>query len=66
VLRDLSFVGDAPAHDLVAQVRAHGEPFAATLDGCTVHFAEPQPRVAPGQVVALYDDDALVAGGIAT
>jgi tRNA U34 2-thiouridine synthase MnmA/TrmU len=25
----------------------------------------PQPRVAPGQVVALYDDDALVGGGIA-
>jgi tRNA-specific 2-thiouridylase len=66
VVRDLSFVGDAPrARTLFAQVRAHGEPVAATLDGDVVHFEEPQPRVAPGQVVALYDGDTLLGGGIA-
>ena len=42
---------------------AHGEPVAATLDGSTVRFARPHPRVAPGQVVALYDGDLLVGGG---
>jgi tRNA U34 2-thiouridine synthase MnmA/TrmU len=31
-----------------------------------VRFVSPQPRVAPGQVVALYADDALLGGGIAS
>jgi tRNA-uridine 2-sulfurtransferase len=66
-LRDLSFVcghpGAVPVH---AQVRAHGEPVTATLDASTVRFSCPQSRVAPGQVVALYDGAALVGGGIAT
>jgi tRNA U34 2-thiouridine synthase MnmA/TrmU len=35
------------------------------LDGTTVRFANAQPRVAPGQVVALYDGDVVVGGGIA-
>jgi tRNA-specific 2-thiouridylase len=66
-LRDLRFTDAAPLLGaLMAQTRAHGEPFAATLDGTTVRFLRPQPRVAPGQVVALYDRDVLVGGGIAT
>ena len=67
-LRDLTFVDALPAGraDLYAQTRAHGEPVAASFDGTTVHFHAPQPRVAPGQVVALYAGDALVGGGIAT
>ena len=67
-MRDLHFI-DACAvvqRRSMAQTRAHGEPVAATLDGSTVRFARPQPRVAPGQVVALYDGDVLVGGGIAT
>jgi tRNA-uridine 2-sulfurtransferase len=68
-LRDLVFAAgpaSPPVRDLFAQARAHGEPVAAVLDGTTVRFGSPQPRVAPGQVVALYDGDALVGGGIAT
>jgi tRNA-specific 2-thiouridylase len=66
-LRDVTFVGAAPGPGVVhAQVRAHGEPVAAQLVGRVVRFVEPQPRVAPGQVVALYDGDTLVGGGIAT
>jgi tRNA-specific 2-thiouridylase len=65
-LRDLSFVGAPPSGaPLLAQVRAHGEPVEANLDGTRVTFGARQPRVAPGQVVALYDGEALVAGGIA-
>jgi tRNA-specific 2-thiouridylase len=63
-----SFVAGSPpsADDGVqVQVRAHGTPVAGRLDGDTVRFAEPQPRVAPGQVVALYDGDTLLGGGIA-
>jgi tRNA-specific 2-thiouridylase len=67
-LRELTYVDASPAGraDLFAQTRAHGTPIASTFDGTTVHFATSQPRVAPGQVVALYAGDALIGGGIAT
>jgi tRNA-specific 2-thiouridylase len=67
-LRDLTFVAGSPAgrDDLTVQTRAHATPVAATLDGTRVRFATSQPRVAPGQVVALYAGDALLGGGIAT
>ncbi|MET0896012.1 MAG: tRNA 2-thiouridine(34) synthase MnmA [Acidimicrobiia bacterium] len=65
-LRDLTFVGASRSGGaLHAQMRAHGDPVPVSLRDHIVVFATPQPRVAPGQVVALYDGDALVAGGIA-
>ena len=66
-LRDLHFVDGAPAAgDVVdVQVRAHGTPLPGRLDGSGVRFDRPQPRVAPGQVVAVYDGDTLLGGGIA-
>jgi tRNA-uridine 2-sulfurtransferase len=63
-LRDIAFVQTPPAKMLV-QTRAHGVPFGARLAGDTVYFDEPQQRVAPGQVVACYDGDRVVGGGIA-
>jgi tRNA-specific 2-thiouridylase len=63
-LRDAQFVRTPPPAVSV-QMRAHGEPFAGRLEGDTVVFATPQQRVAPGQVVALYDGDLVVGGGIA-
>ena len=67
-LTGLSFVAGPPGagEGLLVQSRAHGEPVAGRLVDGTVHFDEPQPRVAPGQVVALYRGDALVGGGVAT
>jgi tRNA-uridine 2-sulfurtransferase len=66
-VRDLRFVDSAPAPGdrLDVQVRAHGTPAAGRLDGWTVHFECPQPRVASGQVIALYAGDMLIGGGIA-
>jgi tRNA-specific 2-thiouridylase len=67
-VRDWSFVtgvAPAPGTTFTAQVRAHGAPVPAELDGDVVRFERSQPRVAPGQVVALYDGDVLVGGGIA-
>jgi tRNA-specific 2-thiouridylase len=67
-LGGLTFVtGSRPAagEPLLVQVRAHATPVGGRLDGDTVRFARPQPRVAPGQVVALYRGDLLVGGGIA-
>jgi tRNA U34 2-thiouridine synthase MnmA/TrmU len=53
---------------VLVQARAHGAVVPAALDGHVLHFEQPQPRVAPGQVVALYALDApdrVVAGAIA-
>ena len=64
----LTFVGGAPpsaSENVLVQVRAHATPFEGRLDGDVVRFARPQPRVAPGQVVALYRGDVLLGGGIA-
>ena len=64
----LTFVGGAPpaaSETLLVQVRAHATPFEGRLEGDVVRFARPQPRVAPGQVVALYRGDVLLGGGIA-
>jgi len=64
----LTFVAGAPppaSEPLQVQVRAHGTPFEGRLDGDRVRFARPQPRVAPGQVVALYRADTLLGGGLA-
>jgi tRNA-specific 2-thiouridylase len=63
-LRDLRLSRPLPTN-VFAQARAHGTPVAATVDGVDVVFATPQPRVAPGQVVALYDGDLCCGGGIA-
>jgi tRNA U34 2-thiouridine synthase MnmA/TrmU len=49
---------------LLAQARAHGTPFSASLVADELVFAEPQPRIAPGQVVAFYDGDVCCGGGI--
>jgi tRNA-specific 2-thiouridylase len=66
-VRDLTFVARRPdpADDVDAQVRAHGEPIRARLVGDMVRFGVAQPRVAPGQVVALYRGDELLGGGVA-
>lgn len=69
-LRDLRFVGGR-LHDgaaVLAQVRAHGRTVEAVLEGDALRYPAPEPMVAPGQVVALYDPDrpeVLLGGGIA-
>jgi tRNA-uridine 2-sulfurtransferase len=62
-LRDIQ-CSRTPPSPLLAQARAHSAPFAATLVGDELRFAEPQPRIAPGQVVAFYDGDVCCGGGI--
>jgi tRNA-specific 2-thiouridylase len=66
-LHELVFTSARPASDrlLGVQVRAHGPAVTGVLAGDRVRLATPAGRVARGQVVALYDDDELVGGGIA-
>ncbi|MEW6475941.1 MAG: tRNA 2-thiouridine(34) synthase MnmA [Actinomycetota bacterium] len=64
----LTFVAGEPppaTETVLVQARAHATPFEGRLEGDVVRFARPQPRVAPGQVVALYRGDTLLGGGIA-
>lgn len=64
-LRDLTFTCDQPGDArILAQCQAHGDAHPAILDGSTVRFEEPRQRVAPGQVVAFYDGDECLGGGI--
>jgi len=64
-LRHLTWTSGLPASgQLMAQYRAHGEPVAATLHDDRLLFAEPQQAVAPGQTVALYDDDRVLGGAL--
>jgi tRNA-uridine 2-sulfurtransferase len=67
-VHDLRFVAERPAPErrLSVQARAHGTPVAGRLEGNRIQFDARHPRVAPGQVVALYDGDVLLGGGIAS
>jgi tRNA-specific 2-thiouridylase len=65
-VRDLQFVHEPPGPLTVAvQTRAHGDPVPGRLADSSVCLDTSIPRVAPGQVVALYDGDALLGGGLA-
>jgi tRNA-specific 2-thiouridylase len=67
VVDALIFTHEPPPAGAVlhAQLRAHGAPIPARLRNDRLEFLEPTPRVAPGQVVALYEGDVLVGGGVA-
>lgn len=67
IVRDPTFSAEPPAPDepVLVQVRAHAEPFVGRFTGDRVVCASPQPRVASGQVIALYRGDVLLGGGIA-
>ena len=54
-----------PAPVSVAQVRAHDTPRPCIWRGDRVVWDEAQPRVAPGQTVALYDGDRVLGAGTA-
>ena len=47
-----------------AQVRSHGEAHPAVWLGDVLRWETPQPRVAPGQTVAMFDGDRVLGSGI--
>ncbi len=66
-LRDLTWVDDpvTVGGEVLAQASAHGPALPATFEGELLRWGAPQRRVAPGQTVALYQDDAVVGAGLA-
>ena len=64
-LSQLCWVHGPVTGGVEVQTSAHGDPVPATFDGATVHFAQPQRRVALGQSVVLYRGDEVLGGGIA-
>jgi tRNA-uridine 2-sulfurtransferase len=70
-LHRASWIGPvvSPGTRVLAQTSAHGAAAPCTWEGDAVVFDEPQPLVAPGQTVALYDavdGDAVVGAAVAT
>lgn len=63
----VTFTGDAIPYGTAVevQVRAHGEPASGVWRGDHVEWCRPNPRVAPGQTVALYDGERVLGAGIA-
>ncbi len=66
-LHDVTWASAPPSagRPVQAQTRAHGDVVGARLHGDVLLLEQRARRVAPGQVVALYDGDHLLGGGIA-
>ena len=66
-LRAVTFTGGpvAPGTAVHAQVRAHGRAEPAVWLGDAIEWDQRQPRVAPGQTVALYAGDRVLGAGTA-
>ena len=65
-LTRLTFTDGPIAHgtSVLAQVRSHGSAHPAVWFGDVLRWEMPQPRVAPGQTVAMFDDDRVLGSGI--
>jgi tRNA-specific 2-thiouridylase len=69
-LTETNRIGPLPAGPLTARVRSLAKPVPVTLNGplgdgaqATIHFAEPEYGVAPGQAAVIYAGDRVVGGG---
>ncbi len=58
------WTGDSVARgDVQVQIRAHGDPVAAELDGDLVRLTEQLSGVAPGQIAVFYDGTRVLGAG---
>ncbi len=67
---ETSRIGPMPQAPLTAKVRSLARPVAVTLDGAlgqgaagSLHFAQPEYGVAPGQAAVIYAGERVVGGG---
>ncbi|MGI9616727.1 MAG: tRNA methyl transferase PRC-barrel domain-containing protein, partial [Acidimicrobiales bacterium] len=64
-LDDLAWSHEPIDGPLAFQCSAHGSVRPGQLDGSTIVWDEPQPKVARGQSIAIYAGEAVVGGGSA-
>jgi len=62
---DLAWVAGPVVGPVGLQCSAHGTARPGRVEGSMIHWDQPQPRVARGQSIAVYVDDAVVGGGTA-
>jgi len=62
---DLVWAAGPVEGEVLVQCSAHGEPRPGELRAGLVRWADPQPRVAPGQSVVFYEGDEVLGGGLA-
>lgn len=62
-LSGINWLGEEQADALHVKVRSLARPAPAHFDGESVHFAQPEYGVAPGQAAVLYDGDRVLGGG---
>jgi tRNA-specific 2-thiouridylase len=62
-LGGINWLGEDQKDGLTAKVRSMARPAPARLLGSTLHFAEPEFGVAPGQAAVLYDGNRVLGGG---
>lgn len=65
-LQDLHWINDMPDPHTTykARLRYRGPLVACTMQGTTLHLAEPQRGLAAGQSGVLYEDNRVMGGGI--
>ncbi len=66
-LRELTVTGEEllRGRKVQVQVSAHGRPREAFIAEDGIFFASKSRKVAPGQIVAIYDEDTVLGSGIA-
>jgi tRNA-specific 2-thiouridylase len=62
-LSEINWIGGTYSGPVSAKVRSMAKPVAATFDGGSVRFAQPEYGVAPGQAAVLYAGDRVLGGG---
>ncbi|HEX8644793.1 MAG TPA: tRNA 2-thiouridine(34) synthase MnmA [Allosphingosinicella sp.] len=62
-LSEVNWLGEAQGDGLTAKVRSLARPAAASFDGRSLRFDQPEFGVAPGQAAVLYEGDRVLGGG---
>jgi tRNA-specific 2-thiouridylase len=64
IIKGIDYLGDGWPKEGQIQGSAHGATNAGLLNAAELEFVAPTRRIAPGQTVALYRDDLVVASAI--
>ena len=63
-IKNLTWTNEPVGAQTQIQCSAHGRVRQGTVEGSMIHWSDPQPRVAPGQAVVVYQGDRVVGGAV--